>query len=102
MRRVRKKSTRVLQKFLIGYLRKSEKKLWAKIPQLIIHALDDPSVLFDEAKSLHKWNSNSVLLPIKNTNHVFDAKHPWEDNKLPQPLKKVVDKTIVFINEKRP
>ncbi len=67
------------------------------IPHLIIHGDMDPSVSFNEAKSLHTWNPKSVLLPIENTNHVFDSKHPWEKDQLPEKLKNVVIKSMDFI-----
>ena len=67
------------------------------VPQLIIHATDDPSVLFEEALNLKKWNPKSELFKIENSNHVFDASHPWLDNKMPKNLEKVVTKTIDFI-----
>ncbi|MCX7551212.1 alpha/beta hydrolase family protein [Xanthomarina sp. F2636L] len=68
-----------------------------KIPHLIIHGDMDPSVSFDEAKALHTWNPNSVLISIDNTNHVFDSKHPWDDKNMPDKLKQVVEKSIDFI-----
>ncbi len=46
------------------------------IPQLIIHAKEDPSVSYNEALQLHSWNSQSVLIPIENSDHVFGASHP--------------------------
>ena len=68
-----------------------------KIPILIIHGTDDPSVLFSEAQKLKEWNSNSELYPIENTNHVFGSKHPWEQNKLPDALQQVADKSLTFV-----
>jgi len=68
-----------------------------KVPHLIIHGKEDPSVSFDEAKSLAAWNPSSILMPIENTNHVFDSKHPWQENQLPKRLKDVVDKSMDFI-----
>ena len=69
------------------------------VPVLIIHAKDDPSVAFDEAEALHSWNTNNSLVEIKNSNHVFDASHPWDNNKLPIVLKTVVEKSIYFIKD---
>ena len=68
------------------------------IPQLIIHAIDDPSVKYCEAEDLHTWNSDSFLVTIEHSDHVFGASHPWEDNKLPKALHEVVEKSIGFIN----
>ncbi len=67
------------------------------VPHLIIHAKDDPSVLYKEAINLNNWNPKSELLTIDNSNHVFDAKHPWKEKDMPDNLEKVVNKTIAFI-----
>lgn len=67
------------------------------IPQLIIHATDDPSVKFNEAQQLHSWNPKSTLYPINNSDHVFSASHPWHKNEMPDPLKEVVTASIRFI-----
>ncbi|WP_158846679.1 alpha/beta hydrolase family protein [Algibacter sp. L1A34] len=68
-----------------------------KIPHLIIHGNNDTSVLIDEAEHLHKWNPKSELEIIKNANHVFNTKHPWESNVLPKELKNVVECAVSFI-----
>lgn len=74
----------------------SAKKL--KIPHLIIHGDNDSSVDFSEAKNLKSWSSKGRLCKIKGANHVFGAKHPWENTKLPSDLDVVCAKTIDFIN----
>nr|WP_299550999.1 alpha/beta fold hydrolase [Seonamhaeicola sp.] len=71
-----------------------------KIPHLIIHGNNDTSILIDEAKDLHKWNPDSALMVIKNANHVFEARHPWEEDQLPKELREVVDKIIAFLGFK--
>jgi pimeloyl-ACP methyl ester carboxylesterase len=70
-----------------------------KVPHLIIHGDSDTSISINEAKTLHSWSTNSVLIPIENTNHVFDSKHPWQENKLPEKLKLVVEKSVGFIKK---
>lgn len=67
------------------------------IPHLIIHAKEDSSVKYDEAILIYKWNPNSSLLTIKNSDHVFGSKHPWQLDKLPTALKQVIEKSILFI-----
>lgn len=67
------------------------------VPHLIIHAKEDPSVLYQEALNLHQWNPKSELFTIENSNHVFNAKHPWTESEMPSNLEKVVNKTIDFI-----
>ncbi len=69
-----------------------------KIPHLIIHAEKDPSVSYEEALALHSWNPKSELFTIKNSDHVFDAKHPWVESKMPSALKNVADKSLAFIS----
>lgn len=73
----------------------SVKKL--NIPFLIIHAKNDPSVNCNEAKQLHAWKKNSQLLLIENSDHVFGAKHPWKEPKMPLALKTVVENSIEYI-----
>ncbi|WP_414652546.1 alpha/beta hydrolase family protein [Gelidibacter sp.] len=69
-----------------------------KIPHLIIHSREDPSVAYNEAEELHSWNPKSILFPIENSDHVFGASHPWLKDDLPKPLKTVIQKSIAFIN----
>lgn len=66
-------------------------------PLLIIHGTEDPTVVLKEAKALLTWNPDSKFETIEGADHVFGASHPWEENKLPSDLQKVVDKTISFI-----
>lgn len=68
-----------------------------RVPILIIHAKDDPSVNFEEAEALHSWTIKNKLLVIDNSNHVFDGSHPWEQVQFPKALAKVVEKSIAFI-----
>lgn len=68
-----------------------------KIPFLVIHGDNDNSVLPHEGNNLHSWNKNSELIVIKNGNHTFSSKHPWESKKLPKELKAVTDASIRFI-----
>ena len=48
------------------------------IPVLIIHGDNDKTVDFKEAKDLYSNISNSILLKIKDSDHVFNAKHPFD------------------------
>ncbi len=69
-----------------------------KIPHLIIHGSNDTSVSIDEAKNLHKWNPNSELKIIEGADHVFNSKHPWDNNDLSVQLNTVVKSIIKFLN----
>ncbi|MCH7784065.1 MAG: alpha/beta fold hydrolase [Bacteroidetes bacterium] len=72
------------------------------IPQLIIHGSIDPAVAVEEAKNIHRWNPNSILKIIENSDHVFGSSHPWKQNKLPEDLQKVVEKSIEFLKAQNP
>lgn len=76
-------------------IERAEKKL--NIPHLIIHAEDDPSVKYEEALSLKKWNPKATLIPIKNSDHVFGAKQPWNTSILPEALNVILRESIAFI-----
>ncbi|RAJ17752.1 alpha/beta hydrolase family protein [Olleya aquimaris] len=68
-----------------------------QIPHLIIHAKDDLTVTFKEAKALHNWSPNSQLIAITNSNHVFNTKHPWVKDTLPKSINSVIESSIAFI-----
>ncbi|TXE12878.1 alpha/beta hydrolase [Seonamhaeicola algicola] len=70
-----------------------------KIPYLIIHGESDTSILIDEAKNLHKWQPKSKLVIIKNADHVFNARHPWQENTMPKQLQEAVTKMLDFIKQ---
>ncbi|MEM7185301.1 MAG: alpha/beta fold hydrolase [Bacteroidota bacterium] len=66
------------------------------IPQLIIHGDSDPTVSIAEAHQLHLWNPKSRLKEVPGADHVFEARHPWNDHQLPAHLAQVVVLTIDF------
>lgn len=68
-------------------------------PWLIVHGEDDPGVSPKHAHELHAQQSNSELLIIPGADHVFGAKHPWEDKQLPPLLKLACDSTINFFKK---
>ena len=67
-----------------------------KIPLLIVHGSDDTTVSLNEAQKIHLWNPQSNLEIIDKADHVFNAKHPWEEATLPNQLKTAVERTIEF------
>jgi pimeloyl-ACP methyl ester carboxylesterase len=79
-------------------IKKAAEKI--RIPQLIIHSMEDEAVKFSEAEHLHVWNPKSELYKIYNSNHVFGAFHPWKATKLPKTLNLVVEQSIDFIKQK--
>jgi len=68
-----------------------------KIPHCIIHGDNDTSVAIKEGENLYSWNPNSEFVIIKDANHVFGGKHPWEKPILPNHLEEVIVKSISFI-----
>ena len=86
----------------LDYLENREKlsiELAAKNLQkqvLIIHGTEDVSVSITEGEELSKWTS-TPLLKIEHTDHVFGAKHPWNENYLPAPLELAGEKISEFI-----
>lgn len=66
-------------------------------PHLIVHGSLDPTVSIKEAKLLHTWSNKSTLEIIEGSNHVFQASHPWLEDKMPIDLEKVVEKSLSFI-----
>jgi pimeloyl-ACP methyl ester carboxylesterase len=76
------------------YIERAVKKL--SIPHLIVHGKDDTTVPIQEAENLHLWNGKSKLCIIEHGNHTFGSVHPWQENKLPEPLAQVVNTSIEF------
>ncbi|WP_299212782.1 alpha/beta hydrolase [uncultured Aquimarina sp.] len=73
---------------------KATKKI--KVPHLIIHGTDDPTVSLKEAENLHSWNPKSELFLVEKADHVFGAKHPWNKETLPVDLTIITEKSITF------
>ena len=48
---------------------------------------------------LHSWNKYSKFFSVKNGNHTFSSKHPWQEKELPKELKVVTKITMSFINK---
>jgi len=70
-----------------------------KQPVLLVHGTNDKAVSYNSAEKLHSWIEHSELFTVQNANHVFDTKHPWTEETLPEPMQKVVDKTIQFFKK---
>ena len=69
-----------------------------EVPFLIIHGDDDTSIGTDEAHALHQWNANSELIIIEDANHVFNTKHPWNNEQLSNELLQISNHIISFLN----
>ena len=69
-------------------------------PVLLIHGDNDDAVNMEESQLLNKINFSSQLKIIEDANHVFNAKHPWDNSNLPEALNIVVKYTAEFIKQK--
>ena len=67
-----------------------------RIPMLIVHGTKDETVPFSAAQELQSWKPDAELVAIDGANHVFGARHPWEEDSMPADLKKAVEETIRF------
>ena len=66
-------------------------------PICIIHGTSDTSVSIIEGQQLSEWTTTE-LIQIEETNHTFDAKHPWKEKSLPSALLKACEYTLQFIS----
>ncbi len=66
------------------------------IPMLICHGSNDLAVAEESAHKLKEWQPNAAIL-IVDSNHVFDRRHPWIMNYLPEAMEEVAEKTISFL-----
>ena len=67
-----------------------------KIPHLILHGTNDSAVLFEEGENLAQWSLKAELVALQDTNHVFNTKHPWDENNFPKAFLKLIKKSIEF------
>lgn len=68
-------------------------------PFLIIQGTNDEAVKDKEAFLLHEWAKNSELVELKDANHVFGAKEPWEEKELPEDLSTAINTTLSFLKK---
>jgi predicted dienelactone hydrolase len=65
------------------------------IPILLCHGSADEAVPLQKAEDLKRWQPSATLFVV-DSDHVFGRKHPWTESKLPEPMQKVLDRTIEF------
>ena len=68
-----------------------------RIPHLVVHGSEDPTVLLTDAKNIKSWNANTRLHIIEGANHVLGGFHPYDLEKFPEDLQEAVDVTIAFL-----
>jgi len=67
-----------------------------RIPVLVIHGEQDTSVPISEGEQIAEWLKTD-LITITETDHVFGATHPWEQEVLPEKLGEVCDRIYGFL-----
>lgn len=65
-------------------------------PLMAIHGTADDTVAYNTAAEMKEWNQNIELVPVKNADHNFGAKHPWVESNLPVHLHFVIEETAIF------
>ena len=69
-------------------------------PWLILHGDNDTPVPHHHAEQLKQQLDHAELMLIPGADHVFNAKHPWDEEHLPPALKEACDASMAFF--KRP
>jgi dipeptidyl aminopeptidase/acylaminoacyl peptidase len=78
-------------------LEKALKKM--KKPILAFHGSEDEALPIQMAKNIESWGKTVKLIEVKGADHVFGAKHPYTEEKLPEVLEKVCEQTVSFFKE---
>jgi pimeloyl-ACP methyl ester carboxylesterase len=68
-------------------------------PWLLLHGTADTVVPVSHAHDLKAMQPNAQLAIIPNTDHVFDAAHPWLQSELPPALHQLCKQALAFLNE---
>jgi uncharacterized protein len=68
------------------------------IPILICHGTNDAAVPVEKAYQLKEWQPAAELFTVES-DHVFDRRHPWAEEYLPDAMQKVVDKSMAFLKQ---
>ncbi len=69
----------------------------SRVPHLIVHGSEDPTVLIDEAESIKNWGTIIDLHIIKGANHVLGGFHPYNLKQFPKDLKEAITVSIEFL-----
>jgi uncharacterized protein len=66
-------------------------------PWQIVHGTSDSTVPFRAAEELAAAGEDAELIAVEGGNHTFGAKHPWQEEFLPEQSKGIVDAAITFV-----
>lgn len=64
---------------------------------LVVHGTGDEAVSHQEAMTLCMYMEQAELILLDGAGHTFGSKQPWDNSKMPDQLKQVVDETIKFL-----
>ncbi len=70
-----------------------------KQPLIAFHGTNDAAVPLSAVENLQKWNPTVRVEIVKNANHTFGGKHPYEEDLLPMDSQFIAEKTGLFFNE---
>lgn len=70
-----------------------------KQPLLLIHGTDDETLPYQMAEEMKRWKPDAELFLIKNANHTFGAKHPFENSVLPTDSQTLARNTLEFLKK---
>ena len=66
------------------------------LPHIIFHGRTDNAVPFACAEVIEKLSKQAQLIPL-DTDHVFGAFHPWNQNQMPPVLESITNQIIEFV-----
>ena len=62
-----------------------------------MHGENDPTMGLEHTYALQVWNSSAQLECIPNADHVFNGKHPFENEVLPLETKRLLEVNTSFL-----
>lgn len=68
-------------------------------PHLIIHGTEDAAVPLEEALAVNSWSEKSELIIVEGADHVFNVKHPWNEESLPEAYSNILKDCLKFIKD---
>jgi len=66
-------------------------------PLFIAHGTADTAVPLSHSTSLYEFVGHSLFVQVEGAGHTFGAKHPWDEDKLPEQLKDLIEECVEFL-----
>lgn len=64
---------------------------------LVVHGAKDETVTKENAERITSWKKDAQKVVIKEGNHTFNGKHPWEESYLPRETLEALEASIKFL-----